>query len=143
MSRSQATTTHCSKGHLWTEETLYVNPSNGQRVCRQCARDYSKTARRKRSRSEWYQQGGKDSMNRARRARQYDLTPEQWQALSDEQQGLCKVCRRPPPEGRSLDTDHCHTTSRVRGLLCPPCNLILGLAQDDPQRLRDLALYLE
>lgn len=31
----------------------------------------------------------------------------------------------------------------VRSLLCTPCNLLLGNAEDDPARLRAAATYLE
>lgn len=39
--------------------------------------------------------------------------------------------------------DHCHTTKTIRGLLCGPCNLLLGLAKDNPETLRNAADYLE
>lgn len=39
--------------------------------------------------------------------------------------------------------DHDHATGRVRGLLCDFCNKALGLADDNPAVLRNLATYLE
>lgn len=39
--------------------------------------------------------------------------------------------------------DHCHTTGKVRDALCHNCNSMLGLAADDPDRLRAAADYLE
>lgn len=45
--------------------------------------------------------------------------------------------------GRDLDVDHCHQTSKVRGLLCNPCNLALGLVKDNVEILRDMIKYLE
>jgi hypothetical protein len=38
--------------------------------------------------------------------------------------------------------DHCHATGDLRGLLCRPCNLALGYAEDDPERLLALVTYL-
>lgn len=38
--------------------------------------------------------------------------------------------------------DHCHTTGKVRGLLCDSCNWALGHAKDDPAVLRRLMAYL-
>lgn len=62
----------------------------------------------------------------------------------------CDVCGRTSeevgakgPSGRRLHIDHDHVTGTVRGVLCKPCNSALGLAEDDPARLRALADYLE
>ncbi len=55
----------------------------------------------------------------------------------------CDVCGRRPPGKRGMAIDHCHVTGQFRGLLCAPCNQALGLADEDPARLRALADYLE
>lgn len=39
--------------------------------------------------------------------------------------------------------DHCHATNSFRGWPCNHCNVILGLAGDNPDLLRELADYLE
>lgn len=52
----------------------------------------------------------------------------------------CDACGRRIAE---MTIDHCHETGVTRGLLCKPCNFILGIAGDDPERLRALANYLE
>jgi hypothetical protein len=39
--------------------------------------------------------------------------------------------------------DHCHRTNHFRGWLCNGCNRALGFVDDDPQRLRMLAAYLD
>ena len=44
--------------------------------------------------------------------------------------------------GRS-HLDHCHTTGKIRGILCSGCNIALGHARDDVSRLRLLIAYLE
>lgn len=56
----------------------------------------------------------------------YGITPEQWQALHDEQDGLCGICRGPQQGKRRLGLDHNHETGKVRGLLCDRCNLLVG-----------------
>jgi hypothetical protein len=56
--------------------------------------------------------------------------------------GCCDVCGQKPAKKR-LAFDHDHTTGAFRGWLCHGCNLILGFAEDSPQRLRALAKYLD
>lgn len=51
----------------------------------------------------------------------------------------CQVCGG---TGK-IQFDHCHTKKVFRGWLCMSCNVILGHAKDDPERLRALANYLE
>ena len=51
----------------------------------------------------------------------------------------CQVCGGPPP----IMYDHCHRSGVHRGWLCNTCNITLGASQDDPERLRALAAYLE
>lgn len=78
----------------------------------------------------------------------YGITQAQYDALLVAQDGRCKACGRPETAigngGRvkPLAVDHDHGTGEVRGLLCQECNLILGLADDDIERLLALADYL-
>lgn len=78
---------------------------------------------------------------------QYGLTVEQYQAMIEAQNGVCAICREVPrhrsrTEGRFL-VDHCHTTGKVRGLLCHNCNVSIGLLKEDPVRIRALLAYVE
>lgn len=75
------------------------------------------------------------------RERMYGLAPGTYEDLFEAQHGRCAICGR-QPEGRNLSVDHNHTTGRVRGLLCGPCNRGLGFFADDPERLRAAILYL-
>lgn len=74
--------------------------------------------------------------------RNYGLTKDDYEILLKHQDGRCAICRS-PPKGKRLAVDHCHTTGRVRGLLCEPCNHGLGKFADDPERCRAAAAYLE
>lgn len=66
----------------------------------------------------------------------YGMTLEEYDAMYQRQEGLCAICENPPKGGNSstknLNIDHCHTTGKVRGLLCNNCNAALGLLKDDP-----------
>ena len=46
------------------------------------------------------------------------------------------------PKGK-LDTENCHDTKRVRGLLCGKCNRGIGLFHDDSIILRNAADYID
>lgn len=79
-------------------------------------------------------------------AKNYNLSPEGYEALMSAQDGSCATCGlKTAGHSRSdhLFVDHCHATGRVRGLLCHRCNTALGLTSDSPALLRSLATYLE
>lgn len=72
--------------------------------------------------------------------RWYGLSEADVAALAEAQGGACAICREP---SANLVVDHCHTTSRVRGLLCSVCNGALGMLQDDLNILKSAAAYLD
>lgn len=74
--------------------------------------------------------------------RLYGLTVADYDDLVAAQDGRCRICGEPPARGR-LVIDHDHETGRMRGLLCDECNTVLGLADDNPGRLRAAAEYVE
>ena len=41
------------------------------------------------------------------------------------------------------NVDHCHTTGKIRGLLCRKCNTAIGLLNDNATVLRLAAEYLD
>jgi hypothetical protein len=66
-----------------------------------------------------------------------------YKAIFAAQNGACAICQGRPKAGRSLDIDHCHTSGKVRGLLCGKCNKAIGGFADNPELLRTAADYLE
>lgn len=71
--------------------------------------------------------------------KKYGLSKEVFLAVKAAQEGKCKICN----EKASLVVDHDHSTGAVRGLICGFCNVMLGLARDDTEVLREAARYLE
>lgn len=71
----------------------------------------------------------------------YGMTIAEFDALSETQGGRCWICEG-EPKGR-LHVDHCHKTDMVRGLLCGPCNRMIGLAKDRTDVLERAIQYLE
>lgn len=77
--------------------------------------------------------------------RVYGMTALDYAAMFADQDGKCATCgtHNPGTRRRVFDIDHCHTTGKIRGLLCHPCNKALGFARDNPAVLIALANYLE
>lgn len=76
--------------------------------------------------------------------RDYGLTIAQRDQMLAAQGGCCAVCRSSSPGNKKgWHVDHCHSTGKVRSILCHHCNNALGQAKDSPERLRALALYVE
>jgi hypothetical protein len=63
------------------------------------------------------------------------------------QGGRCAICGSDKPTKRGWFIDHDHRFRQAdrrghRGIVCMPCNSILGLARDCPERLEAAAGYL-
>ena len=89
------------------------------------------------------------------RYREYDLkrtfgiSLDDYNLMLEAQQGLCAICGNPELDicnkkgsTRNLAVDHCHTTGKVRGLLCRGCNQGLGNFRDNPDFLAKAISYL-
>ena len=73
----------------------------------------------------------------------YGLTGEEYDALYELQGGRCALCRWATGRTRRLSVDHNHKTGEVRGLLCRPCNNLLGHARDLIEFFHRCIDYLE
>lgn len=71
--------------------------------------------------------------------RRYGLSTQEVQEKCRIQNWRCAACGAED----QLVVDHCHVSGRVRDMLCDPCNRALGTVNDDAQRLRRLAEYVE
>jgi len=74
----------------------------------------------------------------------YGMTPEQYLKLIHAQQGKCACCDTILSENkRYVHIDHDHETGRIRGILCHSCNLMLGHADENIDKLKKAIFYLE
>ena len=71
----------------------------------------------------------------------YGINQEDYNKLLASQNSQCAICGKASHE-HYLMVDHCHTTGKVRGLLCRYCNFILGLADDNKAILSRAIEYL-
>lgn len=72
----------------------------------------------------------------------YGFGHEGKREMYDAQNGACFTCLEKLPVD-SLVIDHCHTSGKVRGLLCEGCNKGLGNVKDSVETLKRMIDYLE
>ena len=105
----------CNTVKLKAEFSKQTNAKDGlQGKCRSCFRIYQ-------------------------RARKYGLSEEHFRLLLISQDYECAICGK---KDRNLVVDHNHTTGKVRGLLCNPCNTGIGMLQDSVEIIRRAEGYL-
>jgi len=68
----------------------------------------------------------------------FKLSEEQYDALMTNTH--CQICQVPLTK---KCIDHCHTTGKIRGVLCNNCNCALGLVKDNTDTLKTMINYLE
>lgn len=71
----------------------------------------------------------------------YGITVAEYEEMRESCDNTCMICGSPPTRSR-LSIDHDAETGRVRGLLCDPCNLAIGLLNHDPNVLQQAISYL-
>jgi hypothetical protein len=99
--------------------------------CSSCKPIHEKKMNRLYDRKKWY----KDK---------YGISLESYTKMLENQQGCCSICKTPQVNLKiTLAVDHCHSTGKVRGLLCRNCNLMIGFAKDNKELLSSAIRYLE
>jgi hypothetical protein len=84
-------------------------------------------------------------------AKHHKISPEQMFAIFARANGQCEICKKPLGlHGTKLRNskntaciDHCHTTGKVRGVLCFNCNSALGHFSDDTETIKIAINYLQ
>lgn len=72
-------------------------------------------------------------------AKRYGVSLPDFEKMVAAQNGKCAICGKVP---KKLCVDHCHTTNKVRGLLCRKCNSGIGFFGDDFYMVIRAASYL-
>ena len=74
----------------------------------------------------------------------YNLSVDEYEQMYAEANGCCQVCGiKEEHLNKRLAVDHCHTTGKVRGLLCTKCNTALGQLEDSLEIISSLYSYLK
>lgn len=114
------------------------------------ARNREKIRERDRVYAREYRAGNRAVMRIALMRSRHGMSPGDWAALWAAQDGCCYLCGDDLTEGAAgVDHDHrcCPRNYSCRGcrrgLACDNCNSAIGMARDDPARLRRMADALE
>jgi len=77
--------------------------------------------------------------------KKYGLSLEDYNNMLDEQNHKCKLCLTSFTTliSKNIHIDHCHTTNKVRGVLCLHCNTGLGYFKDNTRTLTKAINYLQ
>ncbi len=114
--------TKCGEAKHASEFHRQRNRKHGHHSwCKTCYNLYARTIRNKRvapkTRRGW---------NLSTR---YNLTHADVEKMLADQGSLCGICAEALPERYHID--HCHSTGKVRGILCHRCNLKLTMVEDE------------
>lgn len=128
-----------------------------ERQCQQCGKTYllgidstqhkycSETCRSKWHYNKWKSSGGFRCKHKTKAywlKHQYGLSVEQRDSLLEKQNYSCAICKTKTTTKFGWHIDHCHTTNKVRGILCQFCNQLLGMAKNDTSILKEAISYL-
>ena len=112
----------CKNVYPATPEYFHRNKAQRDGLSVEC-----KICGNKRRRKDYY--NDKESWLKKLRIRnwkvKYNITPKEREKLYINQNGKCAICST-PWDYIKINTDHNHKTGKVRGLLCPKCNLGVG-----------------
>ena len=77
------------------------------------------------------------------RLRLYGLSTDDYGRMLEKQNNQCAICACDfGTVEKGACVDHCHTTGKVRALLCGGCNKAIGLLKEDVATVRAAAAYL-
>ena len=82
--------------------------------------------------------------------RRYGITLEEYKRIIQDQGNKCAICadaiyNKDDSNGRQSTAyvDHCHSSDKIRGLLCHKCNIGLGMFKDTPEILEKAIEYVK
>lgn len=83
-----------------------------------------------------------EQLRKGWRGAKHGLKRGEYERMLEEQDHRCALCDD-ELDPKHTHIDHDHHNGEVRGLLCRPCNVGLGMFHDDPDEMRRAIAYLE
>lgn len=111
-------------------------------------REYALADSRERGKKKYATPKGKHENRNDKFKRKFGITVEDYELRHAFQGGVCAICKNPETAVqryglKRLALDHCHTTGKIRGLLCQRCNQMIGHGGDNIELLKAAIAYLE
>ena len=76
--------------------------------------------------------------------KKYGIDRTEYDILLAAQNHSCAICgENLGVDTKNIHVDHCHNTGKNRGLLCHPCNIMIGMARDKIEVLHNAVRYLQ
>jgi len=103
-------------------------------ICKKCKSIYRSIKRKENPLKEAYRKRVQKLRNK------YGLEIKDYDKMFDDQNGNCKICNNSLIKPH---IDHCHSTNKIKGILCGNCNIGLGMFKDNPEYLENAIKYLK
>lgn len=113
----------------------YLTDEERKEAKREAQRRYRESGKKKHPTKEY----GREQSFKHR----YGITIDDFNSMNDFQNGKCAICGNSETAKKGyLSVDHCHTSNKIRGLLCHYCNSMIGFARDNTHTLFKAIEYL-
>jgi len=124
----------CKKATNIDELDLFVKTTNGKfgryNLCKTCNNKASE----------------KCNTSIEKRVKKFGISVDEYNSMIAKQNNSCAICKKHKDafkgRGNNFHIDHCHTSGKVRGLLCSHCNTGLGQFKDNIQSLENAIQYI-
>lgn len=100
------------------------------------------------SKNKEYYNVNKEYLSLKQSTSRYGITVDDYKDLQEKCNNKCQICGQEETKKHkngkvhNLSIDHCHVTSKIRGLLCSQCNRGLGHFKDSTDLLLNAVSYL-
>ncbi len=127
------------------ETDFYAHPDTKDRLSSHCKKCNIKASAESLSRNPLRKQGG--FLRRYWKGVSWQVALQKYNELLEKQGGVCAICGNSEKvsfNGKTirLAVDHCHTTGKIRGILCRDCNIAEGLLKT-PEIVDKLSAYMK
>jgi hypothetical protein len=114
-----------------------AKPDGKRNFCSTCDKEKSKNYREK------FPEKSKDQVRSSKLKIKYNIDLLKFKSMVQDQENKCAICKKEFWDPRYTCVDHCHTTGKVREILCGPCNTGLGLFKESEETILNALKYLK